>query len=313
MEPVRDRVHATIERLSRYFLARLIVRTVQEMSADDATHMAAGVAFYVLFSLFPLLLGLTALLSFFIESEEVQSQLADFATSYLPGSEELVVLNLDALVRLRGAIGIFALVGLLWSGTAAFGAVGRAVNRAWDVHRDRPFYIAKPRQLLMALGVGILFLLSVGAATAARMADRLAQSDVASLSFLYDTVGQLVLQWTSFILTLGIFLLVYKFMPNTKTHWRYIWPGAILGAVLFELAKNLFIVYLDRFARFEHVYGSLAPVIGLLLWAYLSSLILILGAEISSEYGRLRRGVQRGVLLQSAKASASDNNDGGRT
>ena len=298
VEPVRDRVQATIERLSRYFLARLIVRTIREMSADDATHMAAGVAFYVLFSLFPLLLGLTALLSFVIESREVQSQLTDFATSYLPGSEELVVLNLDALIRLRGAIGVFALLGLLWSGTAVFGAVGRAVNRAWDVHRDRPFYIAKPRQLLMALSVGILFLLSVGAAAGARMAARLAQSDVASLSFLYNTVGQLVLQWTSFILTLGIFLLVYKFMPNTKTYWRYIWPGAIVGAVLFELAKNLFIVYLDRFAKFENVYGSLAPVIGLLLWAYVSSLILILGAEISSEYGRLRRGVERGVLLR---------------
>ncbi len=222
MERIRDRVQATIERLSRYFLARLIVRTIQEMSADDATHMAAGVAFYVLFSLFPLLLGLTALLSFFIESGDVQSQLTNFATRYLPGSEELIVVNLDALVRLRGAIGIFALLGLLWSGTAVFGALSRAVNRAWDVHRDRPFYIAKPRQFLMALSVGILFLLSVGAATVPRVAARLAESDVAGLSFLYDTVGQLVLQWTSFMLTLSIFLVVYKFMPNTKTYWRYI-------------------------------------------------------------------------------------------
>ena len=73
--------------------------------------------------------------------------------------------------------------------------------------------------------------------------------------------------------------------------------------MLFELAKNLFIVYLERFARFEHVYGSLAPVVGLLLWAYVSSLILILGAEISAEYGRLRRGVERGVLLSNHAAS----------
>ena len=90
-----------------------------------------------------------------------------------------------------------------------------------------------------------------------------------------------------------IFLLIYRFMPNTKTYWRYIWPGAIVAAVLFESAKNLFLTYVDQFANFENVYGSLAPVIALLLWAYVSSFILILGAELSSEYGRLRRGVRR--------------------
>ena len=100
-----------------------------------------------------------------------------------------------------------------------------------------------------------------------------------------------------FGLTLGTFLMIYKFMPNTKTYWRYIWPGAVVGALLFELAKNLFILYLNRFSSFENVYGTLAPVIVLLLWAYVSSLILIMGAELSSEYGRLLEGVNRGVLL----------------
>ena len=70
-----------------------------------------------------------------------------------------------------------------------------------------------------------------------------------------------------------------------------------MATVLFELAKTMFILYLERFAGFESVYGSLGDVIVLLLWVYVSSLILILGAELSSEYGRLREGVGRGVLL----------------
>jgi len=90
---------------------------------------------------------------------------------------------------------------------------------------------------------------------------------------------------------------IYKFMPNTKTYWRYVWPGAIVGALLFEAAKSMFILYVESFSNFENVYGSLAPVIALLVWVYVSSFILILGAELSSEYGRLKNEVERGTLL----------------
>ena len=191
----------------------------------------------------------------------------------------------------------FAIIGLLWTGSAIFGALTRAVNRAWDVHRDRPLIKSKPRQLAMALGVGTLFLLSLSAATFVRLAGRFSDSDVAGVGFLVNVGGQVLLQLVALLLTLTTFLLIYKFMPNTKTYWRYIWPGALVAAVLFEVAKNLFIFYLNRFTSFENVYGSLAPVIVFLLWAYISSLIMILGAELSSEYGRLREGVDRGVLL----------------
>ena len=294
---VNRRVQAVRERLERYFVVRLLARTVQEMGDDDATHMAASVSYFALFSLFPLLLGLIALLSLFLESQDLQTRLTDFTTDYLPGSAELVSANVDAVVRLRGALGIVAVVGLLWSSSAVFGAVTRAVNRAWDVHKDRPLYISKPRQLVMALGVGILFFLSLSAATVVRLADRFADSDVAGVGFLVNIGGRVMLQGFSFLLMVSIFLLLYKFLPNTKTYWRYIWPGAVVAAVQFEVAKNLFITYLNQFASFENVHGTLAPVIILLLWSYVSALILIMGAELSSEYGRLREGVERGVLL----------------
>ena len=311
----RRRGHAIAERLAKIFLVVLIVRTIQEMSDDDASHMAAGVAYYALFSLFPLLLGLVALFSLFlnfsVDSETVtektvQDALIEFVTGFLPGSEEFVNSNLEALVDLRGALTVFAILGLFWSASTVFGAVSRAVNRAWDVHKDRPFYINKPRQLAMAMGVGLLFVLSLSAATFVRISGRLTEVDLPGLGFLINTGGSVLLQGSSFLLTLASFLILYKFMPNTKTYWRYIWPGAVLAAVLFELAKNLFIVYLNRFAGFENVYGSLAPVIVLLLWTYLSSLILITGAELSSEYGRLRMGIDRGILLHPREPSGKD-------
>ena len=94
-----------------------------------------------------------------------------------------------------------------------------------------------------------------------------------------------------------MFLLIYRYVPNCKTYWRYIWPGALVAAGLFEVAKGLFIWYLDNLASYRQVYGPLTSVMILLLWTYLSSLILILGAEISSEYGRMRRGLERGTLI----------------
>ena len=192
-----------------------------------------------------------------------------------------------------------AILGLFWSGSAIFGAVNRAVNRAWDVHQDRPFYIGKPRQLVMALGIGILFVLSTGIATFVRVAGRLAEFDVSALAFLVDTLGRVLLQGSSFLFTLMIFLILYKYLPNTRTYWRFIWPGAVVAGGLFELAKYIFITYLNAFATYDTVYGSIAPVIVLLVWTYVSALILILGAELSSEYGRLKTGTERGMLLQS--------------
>ena len=148
----------------------------------------------------------------------------------------------------------------------------------------------------MALTVGILFALSFSSATVVRTAETLSRYDVPVLGFLVQQVGQILLQGFSFILVLAIFLLIYKFMPNTKTYWKYIWPGAVLGALLFEVAKNLFIFYLER-STYQNIYGSVTPVIVLLLWAYVSSLILLAGAELSSEYGRMRNNIGRGVLL----------------
>ena len=87
--------------------------------------------------------------------------------------------------------------------------------------------------------------------------------------------GPVVLQISSFMLTTAMFMLMYKYMPNTRTYWQYVWPGATVAAAFFETAKNVFVIYLSKFANFEDVYGALTPVIVLSLWAYISGLILI--------------------------------------
>ena len=148
----------------------------------------------------------------------------------------------------------------------------------------------------MALSVGMLFSLSVASATIARTSEHIAQSELPIPPFLIHTIGELILQALSLSLMIIIFLLMYKLLPNTRTYWRYVWPGAITSAVLFEISKNFFILYLDRFASYQNVYGSIAPVIVLLFWTYVGSLIVLLGAEICSEYERMKHNVDRGIV-----------------
>ena len=267
---------------------QLTGRVFKEMKDDDATHLAAGVAYYAIFSLFPLLLGFLAISGIVLNSPELQQQFLSFVAANLPGSEKFIVGNVGEIVRFRGALGVAAILGLFWAASAVFGAISRAVNRAWDVQQDRPFYIAKPRQIGMAFGVGFLFLLSISASSAIQFLVN-QDLDIAGQKLFLD-IGylHLALRAIPWAMTFSIFLLIYRFLPNCKTYWRYVWLGAAIAAGLFEIGKNIFVWYLGSFANYEQVYGPVASVMIFLLWAYLSSLVLILGAEISSEYERMQ-------------------------
>ena len=276
----------------------LILRTVREMGRDDATHMAAGVAYYAILSLFPLTVGLLFVFSLILGSGSFEDELVDFFQTYSPGSDELLAQNIQAVQGVRGVLGVIGVIGLFWTASAMFGAISRAVNRAWDIHEDRPFYIDKVRNLLMSCGVGMLFLMSVSATAFLQILGRIDLPGLGRLDFLEHGGINLLTRPLPFIFTLCIFLMVYRYVPNTQTHWRYIWPGALVAAIAFEVGKSLFVFYLENFADYAKVYGSLGSVVAFLAWTYISALILIAGAELSSEYGRMSQGVGQGRLVE---------------
>jgi len=271
-------------------------RVFKELGDDDAAHLSAGVAYYSVFSVFPLLLGLLAISGTVFTSITLQEQFLDYVTESMPGSEEFVSKNIEELVRFRGALGIGAILGLLWSGSSAFGAMSRAINRAWDVEKDRPFYVAKTLHIIIALGVGILFLLSSFASVAIELLSNYSRDlGLPGHAFFLDFgLGNLMLKAVPWAITLAVFLLLYRFVPNCKTYWRYVWTGAVVATILFEASKGIFMWYLVNVANYELIYGSVASMMVLMSWAYVSAFILILGAEISSEYGRMRNGIDRG-------------------
>jgi membrane protein len=275
-------------RFAHYPPVVLIWRGTREMVNDDATHLAAGIAYYAIFSLFPLFLGFLAIIGLALNSQSLQQSFLGFVSQNLPGAAGLVRHNVREVAGFWGALGVGSILGLIWSASAVFGAINRAMNRAWDVQEDRPFY-NKLRDLGMALVVFVLFLIATSISSAIQL---FASRDlgIPGQIFLQDLgLGQLALWVVPWIISFGIFLLIYRFVPNRQTSLRHIWLGAAIAAILFEASKSLFVWYLGQFANYTLVYGSLASAIALLLWIYISSLILIFGAEISSEYQKLSR------------------------
>ena len=155
-------------RLNVRFLPTLIIRTVKELGDDDATHMAAGVAYYALFSLFPLLLGIIAIIGMASESASTRHRILEWTSESFPGAGDLISDNIVASIEASGSLGAISIIGLIWAGSAIFGAITKAVNRAWDIEEDRPFVKNKIMQLTMAVGVAILFALALASASIAQ-------------------------------------------------------------------------------------------------------------------------------------------------
>jgi len=259
---------------------RLIIVTARQLGRDDANDMAGSIAYYSLLSIFPLLLGVFSILGFFISSEIIQRQIFQFLEANLPASVDLIERNVTQIVQLRGTFGIISLLSLFWTGSAVFSAIGRAMNRSWGVRKPRPFYIRKLRDISLGLAITILFFLSLGLTSFSSV---ILTIDISGMETMTHAVSRVL----GFVTIFAVFILTYKFMPNVKTYWRFIWPGAFLAAVLFEIVRYLFIYYLGKFASYELVYGSVASIIVLMVWIYLSAYTVVIGAEFSSAYSRM--------------------------
>ncbi len=270
-----------INHVKGYPFISFIFRIIDKIGKDNAGDLAAGIAYYSVLSVFPLLLGGIAMVGLFLPSETVQVNIFNFAEQYLPGSTQLVQNNVSSVIKLRGTLGIISILGLLWTGSAIFSALSRVINIAWGIKTFRPFFKEKARIFLISFSTGIIFLISMAANALGSVIPKV---NIQVLDFLSGLTGRAV----GFILLFFVFILLFKFLPNARTYWRYIWPGALLTAAIFEIARSVFIFYLANFAGYNKIYGSLAAVIILLVWIYFSAFIFIIGTEFTSEYSRVR-------------------------
>jgi membrane protein len=268
----------------KFGVVRLIAFTLKGSGNHDATQRAAGIAYYAILSIFPLLLGLIAVIGFFLPSLDVQAELLKFISQNMPGVTDIFQQNIVSIVNLRGPMSLLSVVLLFWGASSLFSSISLAINRAYEIRQYRSLLIRKASDLGMALSTGILFLLSLGVSAGLAIWRGVTHMTAENLVII-DAAGRLA----AFLLILVAFLLLYKLIPNTRTWWRDVWLGAFLAAVFFEIARTLFVFYLANFANYQLIYGSIASIIVLLIWIYYSAYIMILGAEFTYQYGLLRK------------------------
>lgn len=257
----------------------------QKFNADDAMGSAAEMAFRFMFAMFPLLLFLAALSSYvarWLGVENPTEEIISGAGDQLPSDvQSLLEPQLEAIFgnQSPGLITVTA-VTAIWAASSGTKTVMKVLNRVYEVEETRPFLRKQATGVGLTLVGGVAFLLSaialvVGQAAGGEIADAVGLGD--AWGFLM-TWGQVPIVLALLMVAVS---LVYWSAPNAKASFHLISWGGVIFVLMWLLATVGFGFYVSNFASYNATYGSLGAVIVLMTWLYLSSLLLIVGAEIN--------------------------------
>ena len=258
------------------------------VNGHDLTY-AASIAYYALLSLLPFLLLVLTVLGAATADQADRTAVMDFVFRYFPTQLDFVTTQLDGIRQVPLRLGALGGVALVWASLGVFGAVTSAVNAAWGVEQQRGFWKHRLVSFLMlvaaggAIVVGLLVVSLVEVAQASWFGVLLSR-----LPWL-DGLRALAFRYAASLLLIGGVGLVYYFVPNAKVRFRDVWVGAIMTGVLWTVAFQGFSWFIERSTQMVLIHGSVATVIGFLLWVYMSSVVLMYGVEFTAAHARLRR------------------------
>ena len=260
--------------------ADLLRRSVVEMYRDNCLGLAAQLAYYFFLALFPALLFVVALASFF-PLEQTVPEVLEAARPFLP-ADVLTILR-EQIAKIsqghHGGILTFGLVAALWSSSAAMTAIIEALNRAYQVEEGRPWWRTRLTAIALTLALALLIVVSLA----------LVLVGPAVIERLVPGVPGLLWAWSlarwplAFALVALAIGLVYYFAPDVEQEWVWLTPGSLLATVTWIVASLAFKLYLSRFGTYTESYGAIGGVMVLLLWLYISGLAILVGAELNSE------------------------------
>lgn len=247
--------------------------------ADYGTRNAAALAYYAVFSIFPLTLLLAVGISGILGPTVAQEQIVNGLILFLPEETETINLFRDSVeqaLEQSREFGLVALGGLIWSALGLFSNLSGALDRIFQVPASRSVWHQRILAFVMTLALVTLVIVSFIASGVLRLMDALLLSSPS----IWIRIGTLFLPLG---LNMVIFVLLFRYVPARHVDWDAVWPAAILGAVALELAKAAFAWYMTSFSNFQFVYGGIATVIVLMLWAFLTACIFLICAEICSQ------------------------------
>jgi membrane protein len=272
---------------------KLAERSIDAFFKHRCPQLAASISYYALLSVFPAAILMAVIFGQIISGDDARREVVDFLFDNLPVSEDEGRRDLEKVVDdVTGnpaTLGIIGLAALLYSASALMGAVRNSLAIVWGSERERPPLRGKALDILLVLGLGLLIALSLAATIVRGFAVDLSKDLGLTgrvLESALDASGFLI----PFLLSVITFAVVYRVVPHPRPRLRDVWPGILLAAVGYELAKRGFALYLENFGNYSAVYGSLGAVITFLVFIYIAAMVFLMGAEFAALWPRVRRG-----------------------
>lgn len=275
---------------------RMIKATFDNWMEDSALRLSAALAYYSIFSIAPLLVISISVAGLALGQEAVRGQLGPLLQSYIGAQAADAVQSMiqSASKPSEGWLGaVVGFVTLLLGASGVFGQLKDALNTIWEVKLVRTggvtgFIRDRLLNFGMVLIIGFLLLISLLLGTALTAVTGYLRSIVGLPPFLGVALGLFI----SFVVAVILFAAIFKILPDAKIEWRYVWTGAVVTALLFEIGKFGLSFYLGREST-SSSFGAAGSVVLLLLWVYYASCILLFGAEFTQVYAReLGHGIQ---------------------
>jgi membrane protein len=265
----------------------MISHALHQFHENDLFTSAAAMSYFGLMALFP------ALLLMFAISNRIAagSQMLSHAIEVYPGSVKFLRDTIASFSNLSAGVVISCVIVVLWAGSWVFSVIERALNRIWAT-TSRTFWHGRALTIGMIGIVGLLLsstVLVTSILVALRdMANRLSPRQLERYPLMISVGSafwQVIFALVSFLVTVLLFVLVYRFMPRAAVTIRDALPGAIVAGVLWEVSKYVFAWSLSYF-HYDQIYGSVGAVVAVLTWSYVSSLILLFGAQLTAVFHR---------------------------
>jgi len=267
-----------------YFLVRL----QRELAYDDVMGMAAQIAYYAMLALFPFMIFVLSVVSMFPLGESLQPLLLDALREQMPleAANYVTDIVMSLLPESNRGLLSFGLLASLWGSSMAVGALITTINRAYNIRPRRHMVTQKLLAILLTLALSGLWLIAM---TIILVGPQLTQR-------IFEFVGlasETNTFWTSVRLPMAFFLnlvalsVLYYIAPEAKQRFRWILPGAISATVLWMIISSAFRVFLRNFGQYNTTYGSIAALVILMVWLWISGLVFLLGAEINALMKRL--------------------------
>src|SRR5215207_6726575 len=257
-------------------------RVKDEAKADNASLLAGGVAFFALLALVPLLVAVLAIWGIFASPADATRLIRDLASGLPNSAQRLVSDQLRSIsTRSNGGLGITAIISIviaLWSASSGTKHLIEAVNTAYDEEEGRGFVRVRGLALLLTLGAIVFLVVAIGFIAVVPSA-----LDDAGIPDAVRTAVEIAI-WPALgvMMVLGLAVL-YRVAPDRDDpKWRWVSWGAVVATVLWLVGSAGFAVYASNFGSYDETYGSLGGVVVLMLWLYLTALVVVLGAEINA-------------------------------